>query len=168
MNSFRIAQIAAISILIGCEAPAQKQTYPEHVGDIAYNPSLDRAGFKLCNENFVPQAYQVGTGYKGECRALIDYFKNRYSFQNSFRGKSGYITIRFVINCKGETDRFRIFQIDENFKKMEFHPSLTGQFLELLKELKEWIPGKYQGAACDSYDQLIFKIEDGRLKEVTF
>ena len=54
--------------------------------------------------------------------------------------QSGYITLRFVINCKGEAGYFEIEELGLDYKKKKFNPELTNHLLELTKSIAKWHP----------------------------
>lgn len=123
-------------------------------------PTLD-----ACNELRIVQYYSVDT-----------YFRGRESHSETHpapapprpegKGQNGWVTVRFVINCRGETGRFRMPQIDRNYQPCTFHRALTDQLLAATKELHNWQPGQYDGATYDSYYYLNFKIADGAVQDI--
>jgi hypothetical protein len=71
-----------------------------------------------------------------------------------------------VVNCKGETGRFRIQQMDMDYQEMKFLPETVNQLLKLTQQLHGWIIGEYNGAVRDYYQYLTFKIQEGQLMEI--
>ena len=139
-----------------------------NVGDIAYNPQTDRLDFKLCDKGNIYWYYQLGTKYTGGKPAIVKSIFKYYRYVPAFKNISGSITISFVVNCEGQTDRFRISQLGTNYQKITFQQGLVKQLLQGVKSLDAWIPGKYHdGSAANSYYYLNFKIEDGKIKEIT-
>ena len=160
-----IATSLIVVSLLSCTQQKEEISYPDHVGDIAFDPQLDNEDFQWCDENFVPQHYQAGTQYKGEEKVMHDDLKTQYKHAKIYHG-NGYITIRFGVNCQGETGLFRVYQVNENYQKTSFHQQQIDQLLALTKSLDGWIPGKYKGKACDSYYFINYKIEDGYLTAI--
>jgi len=148
-----------------CQSTAQD--YPEKIGGIAFDPKLDDANFFLCNERFIPEGYQVDTIYEGEAWMVVEQLKAGFQYDERFKG-SGYVTVRFVVNCKGETGRYRVLQVDDHYQPTEFSEPLLNHLLLLTKGLKEWKAGEYRGQRFDSYEHIIFKIDEGRLALITF
>ncbi len=152
-----------------CSCGQQKQdtnNYPENVGDIAFNKNLDDPNFKVCNEKQVPQYYNFGKGlqYTGEKPKIIEHFK---SFKGlNAPGDSGFITIRFIVNCEGKTDRFRVQEMDNDYNSKSFHKEIRDQLLTLTKSLDGWVIVSDQGHIFDYYQYLTFKINDGKLIEI--
>jgi hypothetical protein len=163
-----IVQLIITAWLFNINTTFAQTDYSNHVGDIAFDAKLDDPAFKVCDEKKIVQDYSVGTKFEGERKALIDYFTKGFVYKNNYSGNSGYITIRFIVNCKGESGRFRVYQLNEDFQENKFHPELVNHFLQQLKEVKGWIPGNYKKVDYDSYDHIVFKIENGKLKDVLF
>jgi hypothetical protein len=138
----------------------------EHdVGSIEFDPSRDRADFHICDSIWIQQYYAVGTHYRSENKRVIQHFAARYQKVEGSVGE-GYITVRFLINCKGECDRYRVFQVDRNYQNTQFDSRLVQQLLNLTKELTDWEAGSYEGVRYDSYFQIKFKIRNGQLHTV--
>lgn len=136
------------------------------VGDIPFDPALDNADFTLCG-GAIQQYYAVSGGYKGGGKRLFGLL-SRQSFPNpaGSAGGSGYITVRFVVNCKGQTDRFRVLQVDRNYQSATFDSALVATVLGFTKGLTAWRPGEYQGAYYDYFQYLTFKITDGKVVDI--
>jgi len=141
--------------------------YKRWVGDIEHSESLDATEFELCNEDSkVYQYFNDGNGleYEGEKIAIIDSFQSQY--QESQKGESGYIRIRFIVNCNGETGRFRILGMDEDYELRHFHKSISNALLKITKSLNNWKPKLINNQPIDYYQHLIFKIKDGKILEI--
>lgn len=115
---------------------------PEDVGDIAFNPKIDKANFYLCHKDFIIQYYNFSTSYKGGGKAIKEFILNHYVYKPAYKLISGFITIRFVINCKGETGRFRVSHLDSDYKNVLINKDLVAQMLRLCKSLNHWIRGR--------------------------
>jgi len=76
------------------------------------------------------------------------------------------IRIRFIVNCAGDTGRFRILGMDKDYKQKEFSPSITDQILSITKSLTGWKTKTSNGETYDYYQYLIFKIDKGQIKEI--
>ncbi len=141
--------------------------YPRHVGDIAFDAGRDDATFRLCDENRAKQYYnfQKGLMFKGEKDDLDRYFKEHFQVQKK-KKETGYITIRFVVNCEGKTGMFRVKGIDFDYKMKQFDSKMIEQLLLLTQKLDGWMIGEIDGKVYDYYQYLTFKIENGQLIEI--
>lgn len=173
-----VLAIACISICtISCTSNSQKElqseeneSYLRWVGDIEFDEKTDNPDFQLCyTDNAIRQYFNFSKGvqYKGEKPAIIQHFKENY--QPVASKQSGLLRIRFVVNCKGETDRFRLMGMDENFQPMDFETEISHQILDLTKKMEGWLPIEMEemdNMTLDYYQYLIFKIYNGEIIEI--
>lgn len=162
--------LLAISLLVAaCHAGqgvTKSSAYPNHVGDIAPDPALDDPNFRACRENYTPQYYSIKSGYQGEKPALEAYFREKFIKNKAHARESGYITIRFVVNCRGQTGRFRVQEIGLDYQPKKFPTALTNRLLELTKQLNGWQPGQYNSLQVDYYQYLTFTITNGDISQI--
>ncbi|KPM33411.1 Hypothetical protein I595_314 [Croceitalea dokdonensis DOKDO 023] len=139
-----------------------------NVGDINFDSQIDDPTFEVCDENRVFQYYSVGTSYIGERKAMREeIFNNIKDINLSFEGKGGYLTFRFLVNCKGKTDRFRFKSVNADLQKNEFPLSDIKMLEKVVRGLKKWMPGVLNdGTPVDSYYQINFKIENGHITDI--
>lgn len=157
-----------ITTLYSCGQETEKKiSYPIQVGDIYFDKKFDDPSFKLCDENKIFQYYNFGKGllYKGEKAKINEHFKDRLKTKGQ-KDESGYLTIRFIVNCEGKTGRYRIQGMNNDYKAKVFNEKLVNQLLILTKKLNDWMVGEYEGKIFDYYQYLTFKIEGGKLTEI--
>jgi hypothetical protein len=166
-----------IGLLLGLVpvAVAQHVVLPSlparNVGDIAYDSATDRASFHPCGTYDAPQYYQVQTSYAGGMPALRRHLLAQ-PVPRSQATDSGYLTIRFLINCHGQTDRFRVSQVNSAYQPTQFSATLVAELLRRTRALVDWQPGHYSGPGAlhgqvlDSYYHLVFKIAHGRIVDI--
>lgn len=145
----------------------QKQPYPRWVGDISHDPNIDEENFKLCHgDDHIYQYFnmQRGLQFEGEKIAVERYFLKNY--QPVKTNQSGWIRVRFIVNCKGETGRFRMLESDENYKERPFDKKISKQLVTLSKALKGWKIQTKDDEPIDYYQYLIFKIKNGEIEKV--
>ena len=132
------------------------------IGDIPKNKYFDNSNFRT--RGHVYQYYQSGAKYEGEREALRESLLvkniNFKSLQN------GWITIRFIVNYEGDTDRFRFFCIDKNYNEAILNKSDEENILRQIRLLKNWKIGRIDNKVVDSYSQITFKIEDGKITDI--
>ena len=168
----RLIPILFFSLSAFCQEQKTTQSlYPPSIGNIEFNPDLDKKDFQLCNPKYDAQYYYwtKDANYEGDKSVIEKEFKEKYKPEN-VKKESGLIRIRFIVNCKGETDRFRILGMDENYQEKVFDKSIIDQLLQISKNLKGWIPKKITSKtnevfSYDYYQYLIFKIKDGQITE---
>jgi hypothetical protein len=149
------------------EKSEAKSEYPNYIGDIEFNSEIDNKDFELCNAKHIFQYFNNSGGleYEGEKLAIEKEFGEKYKSEIT-KNETGLIRINFVVNCKGKTDRFRLISMGENYEEKIFAKSITEQLMSITKNLKGWKGKKYKEKDIDYYQYLIFKIENGQLKEI--
>jgi hypothetical protein len=161
---------ALLPYLISCSQvtnDVNRNDYPLQVGDIYFDKRIDDPDFKICNREQILQYYYFSNGlqYKGEKVALEQYFQSKFSNSSRY-GETGYITIRFVVNCHGKTGLFRVQEMSESYEFRKFDKDLVVELTNITKSLDGWIIGQYENKASDYYQYLTFKIVDGVLLEI--
>lgn len=155
-----------LPIFFSCQTEKNMSKYPAHVGDIEFDKKLDGSDFKKCFVDFSSFQYYNFDGfqYKGE---KIEIEKKLETLNlKSDESSNGYITIRFVVNCEGKPGMFRVQQMNEDYKEIEFDKTFTDQLLEFTKSLKDWIPQEYLGIKINYYQYLTYKITNGKVSEI--
>lgn len=147
-------------------ATSDDKTY-RHIGDIAFDPAVDDPDFKVCYQDKIFQYFNNGSGaeYLNEKIELDEYFSANYKPVEIFE-ESGMIRIRFVVNCEGKADRFRMISSDPDYKEKVFDEKITSQLLQLTQSISNWPIKKYNKGDGDYYMYLVFKIKDGHLIEI--
>lgn len=146
---------------------AQENNFQKQVGDIQFDSKIDDPNFKICNLSKAVQYYmfEKGVQYKGEKYEIIKVFRRKYK-SIDIDGETGYITIRFLVNCNGNSGLFRITSMNENYLPKIFNDEIVGQLLSITKSLDGWSIGKDEDKTYDYYQYLTFKIENGKLIEI--
>lgn len=161
--------IFLIPFLSNCQSEKTAiSKYPAKVGNIIFDEKVDDINFKRCisDDRFMYQYYNDSKGfqYKGEKYEIEKKLKSLSLKELS--GKSGYITIRFVVNCEGKTGLFRMKQMNEDYKEFVFDEKLSNQLLIFTKSLNGWAPKEIEGKKIDYYQYLTYKIENGQVSEI--
>ena len=161
--------IIAILIVTGCKSESDQvniiREYSNVVGDIKYDQHID-GDFKRC-DTYSNQYYGIngGFGFKGEMsRIKKDIFAN-YKPTNK-EGQSGFLTIRFVVNCDGVAGMYRVQQTNMSLQDFDFDDNIIDQLLAATKKLKGWRIADYQGNAYDYYQYLTYKLLDSKLIDI--
>ncbi|AZI54747.1 hypothetical protein EIB75_05550 [Epilithonimonas vandammei] len=132
------------------------------LGDIKYISGRDDPNFDT--QAHIYQYYQSNPKYKGERKGIRkEIFLKDRDVQSL---KNGYITARFILNSKGQTDRYRLKAVDNNYQKNQVTLQDSQKIISQLKILQNWIPGNVKNKKVDSYVQINFKIHDGKIIDI--
>jgi hypothetical protein len=108
----------------------------------------------------------VGTSYNGGLRRIKEVFFSGYKSPLNNQ-QTGYLTLRFLVDCKGDIDRIEVLSCTRQFKKMNFDDTISEQLIELLHKLGKWNPGKIENIQpVVSQKYLTFIINDGNLVDI--
>jgi hypothetical protein len=167
MSANKICFIYFLLIALSCFSQKSKTNYLKDVGDIKYDKTIDDSNFKICDTMSSNQYYSFSEGFRyvGDKSKIIETFRNEYK-SNTHQLKTGYITIRFLINCEGKSGLFRIHQMDMNYLPSKFDDNVVNQLLSITKSLDGWVLGEYKGKIYDYYQYLTFKIINNKLIEI--
>ncbi|MEM6721279.1 MAG: hypothetical protein AAF611_18270 [Bacteroidota bacterium] len=172
-NKFFFSLVIVLAICVAsCEQQTTEETFIptqnafQH--DAHYiNPAkaLLSDGFEVCNEDYILQYYNPERArYSKGKNELRNFILSNY--KNDNYTDSGYLNIRFVINCKGEAGRYVIHENDLNLKPKTFSTALKNQLFQLTTQLKEWNPNFVRGAFYDTYMYISYRIEHGNITEI--
>ncbi len=153
--------------LTSCSTEKEQSKYLRYVGDIEADTQLDDPAFKLCNDEvFLKQYFNFSQGlqYEGEMLKIKEQFELAYVPVEV--NESGWVRIRFVVNCRGESGRFRMICSDEHYESREFDSRITDQLMSITKSLDGWKPLPDSENPDEYYQYLIFKIENGDIIEI--
>ena len=132
------------------------------IGDISMNKKIDNSDFQT--KGITYQYYQANTKYKGERKAIRDILLVKNPKLASV--KNGWLVIRFLVNQEGLTDRFRFFCIDEKYRDINLSNQEEEELLKNIRSLRNWEVGKVNGEKVDSYYQITFKVENGKVIDI--
>lgn len=159
-----LKQLVLFFLFLSCSTSLFSQQ-TRWVDDILSDSLLDAPTFKICNnEDQIIQYFNNGKGmeFEGDKPALTDIFHKQYKPVTG-NDQTGLIRIRFIVNCNGESGRFRIMCSDQNYLPMNFDTKITDQLLAITKSLKGWKPKLWKETKIDYYQYLLFKINNGNL-----
>ncbi len=170
MTKHFLLAIIVILIVYSCGQTQNKThevVYPRVVGETKFDSTKDDPAFKPCNELRVAQYYNFGNGfqYKGEKSEVNRIFNENFKTTEK-KGETGYLTIRFIVNCNGHSGWFRIQEMDNDYKPKTFNKDIVDALFKITKGLDGWVIGETENESFDYYQYLTFKIENGILIEI--
>jgi hypothetical protein len=173
MNPFRYGLI--LLILIGRSSMFSQNTVPQHfntkekIGWIPFDKRSDNPDFTVCDELNIEEYYQVNPAYGEGMPSIRKYISAHQKSLEALCEKDGYIIVRFVINCQGQTDRYR-----SNFMSLDYtdenavNAELQKKIIQLVRGMGNWTPGKYDGKSYDCYQHLKFLFKNHKLIDILF
>jgi hypothetical protein len=152
-----------------------QNTAPQHlnvkekIGWIPYDKSIDDSTFNVCDELNIEEYYQVNPSYREGLPSIRKYISAYQLELETLCKKDGYIIVRFVINCQGQTDRYRTKFMSLNYTdENTVNTELQKKIIQLMRNMGNWSPGKYDGKTYDCYQHLKFLFKNSQLVDVLF
>ena len=140
----------------------------KRVGYIDTLQTIDKGKpFYLCNAKKIHDYYNgsqklhYNNGKSAQWKIINSLLKTEKLYN-----ESGYLTYRFVVNCKGETGRFITEEADLDFIPKSFNKETTQHLYEIVSAMDGWIPTLIRGEPGNAYFYLTFKLEDGKIIEI--
>lgn len=129
----------------------------------------DHTDFKLCaDEKYIVDYYNGDppAGVLGGKRTVQSLLKKHFDL-SKIEKESGYLTYRYVVNCKGEAGRFTTEQTDLDFAVKSFDKKTIDHFYEIVREIENFQATKLNYVDdSDAYCYLTFKLKDGEVIEI--
>ncbi|AYN67317.1 hypothetical protein D1013_08030 [Euzebyella marina] len=163
----RVLFVILYLITLSCSEDKKQEPYFNDLGEIPFDGQLDDKNFKVCHEDLtIPFNYGgFGLIYEGEKKKLVETIKEKFNYPQT-KGQTGFITIRFIINCEGKTGRFRVIEMDLNLKVKKFDNNISNEILNITKGLDGWKSLERWEKAWDVQQYLTFKFEDGVITDI--
>ena len=139
--------------------------FGQNVGDISFDATKDNPDFKLCNPSAVWQGYWLKTKMDETTQAVEQEFKGRFQTKDEWKNESGLIRIRFVVNCQGQSDRFRLLELDFDLNEKKFSESLRAHLLTVAKGI-QWPARRANQQTMDYYHHFSIRITNGQLTDI--
>ena len=121
---------------------------------------------KLCKPEYVLEYYQVASKNANSSPQILNEWKSVFKKPADFK-QSGFLTIRFVVNCRLELCCFHTYQMDEKYQPIEFDEGVKTQLIAFIKTVNGWKSGKYKDEPINYFYYLNFVIKNGEFKRVS-
>ena len=136
--------------------------------------ALDSADAKLnanwlatsCADTNVAEYYSVHQKYIFSGQALLQKFNALYTKPIAAL-QSGFVTVRFVVNCKGETGYFNVYETNLQKQAYLMNAAIKKQIVQFVKSLENFPIASFQNKAVNYYYYFNFKIMDNEIKTIS-
>jgi len=142
----------------------KENEFTKRVAYIDPEKALLSEDFETCSDYIFDYYNPERATYSKEKNGLRKFILTHYKNKNY--NDSGYLNIRFVINCNGETGRYIIHENDLDLEPKPFNKDLVNQLFDLTVQLKEWNPNVIRGKKRDSYMYISYRIENGEITQI--
>ncbi|WP_378174139.1 hypothetical protein [Aquimarina sp. SS2-1] len=162
-------------ILVEQILPKQFDSLSKHgiqrVGYIDFDKTIDKdKDLTLCTDHkFIADYYNGGNdragfiGGKGNLKKII--FEKLDA--NKLNNASGYLTFRFVINCKGIAGKFITDEsADFDYNEKQFSKETVTHLYEIISGVEKWKPCVIRNVKRDSYFYVTFILKNGEIQDI--
>jgi hypothetical protein len=161
-------QLLLLTILFfGCDNSEKAEIkYQYRIGYINPETSRYSIDFKLCNEEYIVGYYSsyAPQVYKNDKIAFRNFIRDNY--QNKDYKDTGFLNLRFHINCEGQVGNVEVNELDQDLELTNLNKELVQQLINLSINKNNWNSFEYEGKQFDTYMYLIFKLENGNVHEI--
>jgi hypothetical protein len=121
---------------------------------------------KLCKPQYRPEYWQLSAKNTKSSDQILKEWKSVFKKPEGFN-QSGFLTIKFIVNCHLELCCFHTYEMDENYQPIVFNENVKVQLMDFIKNLKGWKSGEYEGKVINYRYYLNFVIKNGEFKKVS-
>ncbi|MFT5736941.1 MAG: hypothetical protein ACJAU2_001639 [Maribacter sp.] len=138
--------------------------YPHQIGYLSPENRDFSKNFKSCSDK-APIGYysSARNPFMESKRTFRKFIEQNYKNQNF--PDSGFLNLRFIINCKGEIGNMEVNMLNKNLLLAELNKNLVDQLIELTVKRDNWKAPSLEESK-DMYMYLTYKIEDGEITEI--
>lgn len=155
--------LTVLLLAISAEKAIAQQTFSRHVGELHYDSTRDDPDFHICDTMRILEYYNTRSYYLDHKKEINRYLLEGFNSRPEWGDQTGYVTVRFIINCKGESGCFRLLQLDSAYQPIAFKKPLAEALQQLVESLGEWEPAKIRGSLYDSYQYITFRLRKGKI-----
>jgi len=124
--------------------------------------------FTLCKDlNRIVDYYNGNPeGHLQGKKNTIRLFLTKLLDPSILKGESGYLSVRFIINCEGEIGQFTVEDATLDYEKSTFKEETLQHIVDVTSQMKPWIPCTLNDETWDSYAYIMYKIKNGEIIEI--
>jgi hypothetical protein len=156
-----VLSVRNIFVLLFLSSPA----FPQNVGDIVFDARTDDPKFQLCDPNHVFQGFQLKTKMDETSIMVANELRARFKSRDSWKNENGIMRVRFLVNCSGIADRFRVLGLDFDLKEKQFNDELSAHVISISKGIP-WPARRARDQTVDYYHYFSIHIVNGELTDI--
>ena len=140
------------------------------IHDKGYAPGrypIDSIEFeKICDPKVAPDFYSVSAKNNKSSYQILHEWLSIFKKPTTFE-QSGFLTVRFIVNCRSEPICFNIYEMDETYQKTPFDADVKKQLITFIEKLGGWKQVEYEGKPSNYFYYLHFNIKKGNFINVS-
>lgn len=140
-------------------------TINHDVGYIPFDVTTDDDQYVICDST------QIYSGrnkiqYPGGSQQLREHLASLYQYKEAYQDFSGYIVVRFLVNCVKEFDRYRVQSLHLDFSRADAPASMVEHMKSIVKNIDSWIIEDSEEARKEYMKYVNLKVQNGRIQDV--
>lgn len=159
-------------LAFGCSEKTEKlqleYEIPTRNHDLSYIPfdvNYDDPSFIICDSTSISSG-RNRLQYIGGKNNLINDIISNYKYNQKFKSYTGYIVIRFLVNCEGNSGRYRADPLHLDFSPQKATADLLDYSIEIIKSLDHWKKSSPENNKKEYSKYINLKIENGQIQHV--
>ncbi|MEO0732963.1 MAG: hypothetical protein AAFZ52_09015 [Bacteroidota bacterium] len=161
-----------LTALYGCvtekESAGSRYEVPSRQHDLGYiphDPQLDDSAYTVCDSTKIHSGrnrlhYAAGT------EKLREDIRANYVYSPKYATFNGYVIVRFLVNCQGQTGRYRVQALHPDFSPATAPATLLPHLTDLIRRLNNWTKSPEYGRQAEYAKYINLQFTDGKLQYV--
>ncbi len=123
--------------------------------------------FQPCTYYMANAMKQAGESNENGANYIESFIIEKYKKNPDFQKVNGFVSIKFFVNCLGESGLFSTVALDEQYQDMEIPASLSEHLIEIARKLEGWIPFEYEDENLDGKKEIAIHFKSGEIIAIT-
>jgi len=132
---------------------------------ISYDAKYDNPNYIICDSTKISSG-RNRLKYIGGANKFKKDIASIYSYSPEYETFSGYIVIRFLVNCKGKSGRYRAQSLNLDFSPSTAPSDLIEYSIKLVKSLDNWTKSSAHDSKAAYHKFINLKINNGQIQHV--
>jgi len=148
--------------------PTPKYEIPSRSHDLSYIPydaKFDNPNYIICDSTRISSG-RSRLRYIGGSNKLRNEITSKYLYNQEHETFSGYIVIRFLVNCEGKSGRYRAQSLNLDFSPLNAPSDLLEYSIELVKSFDNWTKSSGNDSKKEYSKFINLKINNGKIQHV--
>ncbi len=140
-------------------------SYNHDLSYIPFDPDLDNPNFEICDSASV-RSGRNNFLYPDGNELLIEKIRNKFQSNSTYKNYTGFVVVRFLVNCKNETGRYRAQSMNLDFTKSDAPVRLMNDCINVIKGIKNWKKSNRYDQETEYMKYINLKFKNGKIEHV--
>ncbi|MBP2833257.1 hypothetical protein J8281_13770 [Aquimarina sp. U1-2] len=145
---------------------ASTEKYPNYIGYLDPETTISDINFEICGDEDIKGTHHGLPKHAYKPNKGVFDKTIRATYRNKGYTDSGYLNFRFIVNCRGETGRYEIVQMNLGLEETTLSEDMVNQLFQLTADKENWNGYRSKKSGINYYMYVSYKIEDGEISEI--